>query len=187
MNTGTISSRYARAFLEYAVELSEDGTAYREMAVLQQRLRDIPEINRRIMDPTVSNADKQRLLEIAITDGKGRVSGATASFLKLVTEAGRAGMLLFMATSYMEQYRSRNCIVPVKLTTATAAGDERRERLSKLVGKVTDCSQEWSHEVDPSIEGGFILQVGDYRLDASVASQLRKIRKELIEKNNRVI
>jgi F-type H+-transporting ATPase subunit delta len=46
---------------------------------------------------------------------------------------------------------------------------------------------EWSHSVDSSLEGGFVLLVDGYRLDASVAWQLQRIRKELIEKNNRII
>ena len=36
-------------------------------------------------------------------------------------------------------------------------------------------------EVDPALIGGFIVQVEDKRLDASIASQLKKIRKELEE------
>ena len=34
-------------------------------------------------------------------------------------------------------------------------------------------------EVDPDLIGGFIVQVEDKRLDASIASQLKQIRKDL--------
>ena len=81
----------------------------------------------------------------------------------------------------------RNGIVPVELVTATQVGDERRERLKQLVENVEHGKVEWKHTVDPSIEGGFVLMVDGYRMDASVAWQLQRIRKELIEKNNRII
>ena len=34
-------------------------------------------------------------------------------------------------------------------------------------------------EVDPALIGGFIVQVEDKRLDASISSQLKQIEKEL--------
>ena len=36
-------------------------------------------------------------------------------------------------------------------------------------------------EVDPKLIGGFIVQIEDKRLDASISSQLKNIRKELEE------
>ena len=41
--------------------------------------------------------------------------------------------------------------------------------------------------VDPSLIGGFILQIEDQRLDASLASQLKQIKQEFVEKNKRII
>ena len=92
-----------------------------------------------------------------------------------------------MAISYQDLYRLRNGIVPVQLITATPVGDERRARLKQLVENVEHGSVEWTHSVDPSIDGGFVLLVDGFRLDASVAGKLQRIRKELIEKNNRII
>ena len=69
----------------------------------------------------------------------------------------------------MDLYRRRNGIVPVELVTATQVGDERRERLKQLVENVEHGKVEWTHTVDPSIEGGFVLMVDGFRMDASVA------------------
>jgi F-type H+-transporting ATPase subunit delta len=187
MNLGTVSVRYAKALLEYAVENSEADKVYAQMRTLAERLRAIPAIHDRIMDPTVKDADKCRLLETAVTDGKEEVGKSLESFLRLVVGAGRGDCLLFMAMSYQDLYRRRNGIVPVELVTATPVGDERKVRLKQLVNNVEHGKVEWSHTVDPSIEGGFVLLVDGYRLDASVAWQLQRIRKELIEKNNRII
>ena len=40
-------------------------------------------------------------------------------------------------------------------------------------------------EVNPDLIGGFIVQVEDRRLDASIATQLQTIRKEWEEKNRK--
>ena len=41
--------------------------------------------------------------------------------------------------------------------------------------------------VNPDIIGGFVFEIDDYILDASVRSSIEKIRRELIEKNNRIV
>ena len=42
-------------------------------------------------------------------------------------------------------------------------------------------------EVDPSIEGGFIFDINDFRLDASIATQLKKVKQQFIDKNRRIV
>ena len=42
-------------------------------------------------------------------------------------------------------------------------------------------------EVNPDLLGGFIFQIDDRRLDASVASQFQQIKKQFIEKNKRIV
>jgi len=187
MNTGTVSVRYAKALLQFAVGKSEADKVYAEMRILAGRLRAIHAIQERLADPTVKDCDKCHLLETAVTDGKDLLSASSDAFFRLVVGAGRGDCLLFMAVSYQDLYRRRNGIIPVELITAGPVGDERRARLKQLVENVEHGKVEWTHTIDPSIEGGFVLLVDGYRLDASVAWQLQRIRKELIEKNNRII
>ena len=187
MNTGTVSVRYAKALLQYAVEQGDAAQVYLEMQTLASRMRAVRAIHDRLVDPTLSVADKCSLLETAVTDGKKPLSGSAQAFFKLAVGAGRGDCLLFMAVSYQDLYRLKNGIVPVELITATPVGDERRARLKQLVENVEHGSVEWTHTVDPSLDGGFVLQVDGFRLDASVAGKLQRIRKELIEKNNRII
>ena len=42
-------------------------------------------------------------------------------------------------------------------------------------------------EVDPGLEGGFVLVVGDRMIDASVKGQIERIRRELAAKNQRLV
>ena len=44
-----------------------------------------------------------------------------------------------------------------------------------------------SFEVDPSLIGGFVVQVGDYLLDASVRNQIETIRRQFVVQNNRIV
>ncbi|MBQ3975977.1 MAG: F0F1 ATP synthase subunit delta [Bacteroidales bacterium] len=42
-------------------------------------------------------------------------------------------------------------------------------------------------KLDPSLIGGFRLVVDDLLLDASVSSQLEKLRRQFIEKTSRIV
>ena len=58
MNTGTVSVRYAKALLQYAVEQGDAAQVYLEMQTLALRMRAVRAIHDRLVDPTLSVADK---------------------------------------------------------------------------------------------------------------------------------
>ncbi len=60
-------------------------------------------------------------------------------------------------------------------------------RLRALVEKQTGCKLILKTEVNPSLIGGFVFEVEDTVLDASVSRQLDVIRRQFIEKNRRIV
>ena len=44
-----------------------------------------------------------------------------------------------------------------------------------------------SARTDPDLIGGFVLTLGDERIDASVSAQLRTLRREFTEMNRRIV
>lgn len=79
-------------------------------------------------------------------------------------------------------------MVPVEIITAHRLSDSQRAELERLIRENAKSDRiEWDESVRPELLGGFILQIDDYRLDASVARKLQVVEKELIEKNSRLI
>ncbi len=60
-------------------------------------------------------------------------------------------------------------------------------RLRDLIEKRTGCKLILKTEVNPSLIGGFVFEVEDTVLDASVSRQLDIIRRQFIEKNRRIV
>ncbi len=60
-------------------------------------------------------------------------------------------------------------------------------RLRDLIEKKTGCRLILKTEVNPSLIGGFVFEVEDTVLDASVSRQLDIIRSQFIEKNRRIV
>ena len=61
------------------------------------------------------------------------------------------------------------------------------ERIHDSASSLLHASMELQTEVDPSIEGGFIFDINDFRLDASIATQLKKVKQQFIDKNRRIV
>ena len=91
-----------------------------------------------------------------------------------------------MTWSFIDQYRERKHILMGKLTTAVEAPELVRH-LEEIGSLKTDSTVEIKANIDPSIIGGYIIEIDGYRLDASVADQLRRVKRQFIDKNRRIV
>jgi F-type H+-transporting ATPase subunit delta len=66
------------------------------------------------------------------------------------------------------------------LTTAVTVDEKIRKQITDLISDVFKTNIELKENIDPEIIGGFILQIDDNYIDASIRNKLRKIKKELI-------
>lgn len=99
----------------------------------------------------------------------------------------REKYLRAMIRNYIDLYRKQENISIGKLTTAVPMALKEVERIRKIIVDHKGGSAEFATKVDPNIEGGFIFEIGTYRLDASVANQMRRIKQQFIEKNRRIV
>ncbi|HBK32278.1 MAG TPA: ATP synthase F1 subunit delta [Porphyromonadaceae bacterium] len=181
MNTGLISTRYATALLDYAIERGEQDKVYEAVKMLSQMFWEVPRFGEALHNPILSPAEKKKLI---LTASGGEVSEAWDRFIDLLLENNRIEKLHYIALRFQDLYRDKNHILSATLTTAVDTDKSVYERLKSIIAKQTGGTVEMTQAVDPSIVGGFILQIGDNRWDASVASQLRRIKNELKEINN---
>ena len=91
-----------------------------------------------------------------------------------------------MFHAFISMYRQENGIKVGRLITALPA-EGLKEKMEKAFSEKTGADVRLEMKVNPDIIGGFIFELEDIRLDASVESQFRKIRRQLIEKNNRIV
>ncbi|WP_288180100.1 F0F1 ATP synthase subunit delta, partial [Bacteroides sp. CAG:633] len=74
-----------------------------------------------------------------------------------------------------------------KLITAVPVTKEEEERIRNSASTLLHARMELQTEVDPSVLGGFIFDVNNFRLDASIATQLKKVKEQFIDKNRRIV
>ena len=160
MNEGLIPNRYAKALYKYAQEHGVAEPIYEEMKRFDDAFKAHPEISKVLGNPALSPSDKVRVLSSAFGE---KPDDHLLRFVQLVIK-----------------YRKANRIARVTITTADALPKEVLDRIGDLMKKQTDKTLEFVYEIDPTLIGGFILRVDSMQLDASVNSELKKLRLKLL-------
>lgn len=176
MNAGTVSTRYAKAILRYALERGEADRLHTEMQTLSGQFTALPLLGKVLEDPAVSSAEKIDVLHTAAGQTPGEVYRQA---VRLVVGNGREQYMQHIALMYDVLYRKEKNRIAVRLATAEPAGAEQQEAIVGLVAGKQDRQVDFTAITDESLLGGFILEVEDYRLDASVKNQLNRLRQEL--------
>ena len=176
MDLGLISVRYARALLKASNQEKQSEQVYADMQTLAAEYINVPELSVTIANPMLSEEQKETLLIAATGSTK---CDLTRRFIQLVLKEGRAGIMQFIANSFVTQYREQNNLIQAKLSTAAALSPETESKLRKLVESKTNGKVEFLTSVDEDLIGGFVLEYDTYRLDASVKRQLSTILSNL--------
>ncbi len=196
MDLGLIASRYAKALDEYAVQSSCEAAVYAEAQQLSAVLPLSESLREVIASPVLPADEKIALLGRALravetATGEGtEYPGLDASlepFLRLVIRHGREEYLPFMLRAYIDRYKRRHGLCDAELTTATPLSAATLERIRALAAERSGCEVQLHERVDPELLGGFLFRMEDEQIDATLRTQLRKIRRALGEKNNRIV
>ena len=102
------------------------------------------------------------------------------NFLKLVTEKGRAGEIEEIAKEFERLMAREERRLTVELVTARELTDSEAGEIIGQIEQASGRKVEATRSVDPGLIGGFVLQAGSYRADASVRGRLERLRQELV-------
>ena len=173
--------RYAKAMLAFALENGEENAIYNMMLQLRHTFQKVKQLPVVLQNPSLSKYVRVGLICDAVN-----ASPLFERFARLVVKEEREELLLFIAHAYIMLYRKEKKILAVDFTTAVPADDALNGKITAMLAGDHD-SVELNNVVDPSIIGGFILEADSKRLDASVGSQLREIRKQLVKQNRKLV
>lgn len=171
-----LATRYAKSLLDLAVERGQLEQVFADMQVLQQICRGNRDFINLLGSPVVKGDIKGKIVE-AVTAGK--ITELTASFNSLLIKKGRESNLPEIITAFIGQYKEYKNIHTVTLTTAVPVGEAVRRRIIDQVKKTSGFNNiELDERVDENIIGGFVLQLGDKLVDASIAYDLKSIARQ---------
>lgn len=178
MPSPRLAARYAKSLIDLAIERNQLETVYNDMLFLQSLCKASRELVTILKSPVV-NADKKEAILSAITAGK--ISELTEAFNRLLINKGREEHLPEISGSFIDQYKVKKEIYTIKLTTASPVSDELKQEIVRKVQSQTSMKNiELKTEVKEEIIGGFVLELGNTLVDASIAYDLNKIRSQFL-------
>lgn len=180
MDIGIISARYAHALFDFAKGRQTETRLYNDIKMLAISFETEPTLKEALGNPVLSSKDKIQLL----TNAAGiEVCTEFERFIRLVLQHKRENLLQIICLIYIALYRKEKHINRVYLYTAVPLSNQLKERLSHEIQSEIGGTIEFSEHIKPELIGGLVLRMNNYQMDASIATQLKRVKRQLMEKN----
>src|SRR5215831_3116998 len=171
-----LASRYAKSLMDLSIEKGQLEQVFADMQWLHAVCKSNRDFLNLLRSPIISSDKKIKILkEVA----GNRLNGITTTFNTLLINKGRESNLPEIASTFIAQYKAHKKIHTLRLTTVSPLSADVKTAIVQQV-KATGGYEniELEERIDKSIIGGFVLQVGDKMIDASIAYDLKEIAKQ---------
>jgi len=170
-----IARVYAEALFDVARDKGKLDEIHEQLGQVAEAIADNRDLQVFLFSPYFSSSEKR--------EGISRVvSGADpelVNFLELLAEKHRMPAIFRIRRRFDEMWAKEERRLEVKLTSAVDLPPDLVEEVGKQIEKQTGQTIELETDVDETVLGGIVLQVGNMVLDASVRNKLERLRKEV--------
>lgn len=179
MDKGLLPRRYAKALYKFALEKGQTKKVYAIMQNIAAAFATNPDMNTVMSNPFVSDNEKDSLITTA-AGGKNDILG---DFVKLLIKNNRIDIIRIVVLEYISLYRRENNIYHVEITSAATLKEADCTRLKSMVERSLEegATAEFVFDVESALIGGFVVNIDNRRLDASVSNELKELRLSLIK------
>jgi F-type H+-transporting ATPase subunit delta len=177
-----IGRAYAEALLAVAEKRGQAEDVGRELRdlVTEVYARD-PEFEATLASPVVKRSAKVPVLEHAF---KNNVSEPVFNLLNVLNAKDRLSLVRHVAAAFGGLLDERAKRVRVSVRSAVPLTDEQTEQLKTAIAQATGLDPVIRPQVDESLLGGMIVQVGDQVFDSSVRNRIEAIRTQLLARSS---
>jgi F-type H+-transporting ATPase subunit delta len=177
MNQSAITVRYAKALYQVGEEMNKTEAIMSSIELLTETINEAPEFSELLGSPIIKTSEKVRLFNEIFS---GKLNETVINFFGLLAQNKREQYLPEMCYNYHQYYKQEKGIKEAVLTTAQPLDVKYKEEILQLLKKKFKLNIELNDQVNEELIGGFRLRIDDQQIDASIASKLKKIKKELI-------
>ncbi|MCX2745930.1 ATP synthase F1 subunit delta [Mangrovivirga sp. M17] len=171
-----VASIYAKSLLELAKDKGQLEEVKKDMDMLGDLCKKNHEFSLFLKNPIITENKKEKVMDKIF---KGKVSDLTLRFFELLSRKDREEYLIIIPEQFNNLYNQLKGIVEVSVVSAVDIDESMMKEFEALSKKYTDKAPNISTSIDPSLIGGFILTIGDKRLDQSVKGKLNRIKQAI--------
>jgi F-type H+-transporting ATPase subunit delta len=167
------ASRYVRSLLQLAVEQKALDAVHQDMLTFSQIVKSNRDFLLMLRNPIVKHDKKRDILEKLF---KGKFHGLTMAIFDIITKKNREPLLPSIAEEFHNAYNEYKGVGKATIITAVPLDAKMRGDFEKLAVQYSDKDKvELLEKVDPEMIGGFVLNVGDRQVDASIKNKLKAL------------
>ena len=183
MADGSIARRYAKALVALGQEeggITDKLTEELEMVVtvLQSNKGQLFDA---LCHPALSPNERKAVLESVLP--KLNLLPLMQNFLRLLLEKQRFSFLPAIASDARRQADALAGRARAVVTTASKMSASMEKEVKNTLQKATGKEILLEAQIDPSLIGGMVAQVGGKVFDASVKTRLEELRQQLLDSN----
>ena len=183
MKNPKLSSRYAKALYDFAGERNQIEEVFGDLQLFANTLKENRELQMLLRNPVVPPHQKHEIFESVFN---GTLHETTYQFLDLLLKKRREPDLDTICEGFSHLYKQAHNIKTAQIVTAQPLSDELKTKIISLLTEQTHATIELKESVEPSIIGGFVIQMDDYFLDTSILTKINKLRQEFSQNSFQV-
>jgi F-type H+-transporting ATPase subunit delta len=177
-----VAYRYASALFGIAVEEKSENTLLSQFSELIAMMSTHNNLQQAIDAPLVKIKEQENALGLIAKKAKWHQH--FASMLKLMAQRRRLAILPDVYDAFVERVRNKNNEIHALVTSAKPLSDSDKKKIEQIIAKPKKTSKVVLEEhLNDSLLGGFIIEVGSTRIDASLAGRIRRLEQNLRKTN----
>jgi len=173
MSVGKIVEPYAEALLELANSNESLKETTNDMNIVSQFLVNSTDLKKFLGNPLITREAKKNVIKDILGE---QVNAKTLTFLMLLVDRGRISLLDTIAQRFLELSYKNERIEIAKITSSIQLSAEQQKNIAEKLKTITGAKQiKLALKVDPTLIGGFTVEIGSKLIDTSIRGQLRQI------------
>jgi F-type H+-transporting ATPase subunit delta len=177
VNQSLIAVRYAKALFKLGLEKGNLAMLHGDLTAVKQAITDSDDLKSLLTSPLIKPTRKKEFFDTLF---QKRINKDSLSFLFLVIDKKREEILLQIIRDFGDLYRGYKRIKSVSFISATPLDVDFQQQLEQFLQQTLKAEIELTIVIKKELLGGFILMVDGKLMDASIAHQLRQIKRQLL-------
>ena len=181
MSIEIVADKYSSAMFELAQEQNMLELMEEQLGYVASVMVDQPELRSFLENPIVTEDAKIKLIGKIFDSSIDKVA---LHFIYVMIKRGRYRYIASTIEAFIKKSCAARGILEATVTVAEPITADVEASVQAKLREVTGKDVILSVRQDPSIMGGIVIQVGDKRIDGSVARRLEELEKSLLRTNS---
>jgi F-type H+-transporting ATPase subunit delta len=178
MTNRKAARRYNSALFEIASEQKLVDAVKKDFEDIKKSIAGSKELAGFLVTPIINLNKKAEVIKSVFS---GKLNDLTLKFLEVLCKKNRINIINDIIEDFLNLVNDKRGVITAKIKTAVEISGNEKSALTEKLKKYTGKDITALYSVDPSIKGGFIAQIEDKIIDASILRQLELLREKFAQ------